>query len=59
MKVNDSVRLRKSQSTESDVLDMIYSGSTVNVIEQYASGWAKVEYNKKTGYIKSEFLTKD
>ncbi len=59
MKVNDSVRLRKSQSTESDVLDMIYSGSTVNVIEQYASGWAKVEYNNKTGYIKSEFLTKD
>lgn len=59
MKVNDSVRLRKSQSTESDVLDMIYSGSTVNVIEQYASGWAKVEYNKKTGYIKSEFLTKE
>ena len=59
MKVSDTVRLRKSQSTESEVLEMIYSGSTVNVVEQYASGWAKVEYNKKTGYIKSEFLTKD
>ena len=59
MKVSDTVRLRKSQSTESDVLEMIYSGSTVNVVEQYASGWAKVEYNKKTGYIKSEFLTKE
>ena len=59
MKVSDTVRLRKSQSTESEVLEMIYSGSTVNVVEQYASGWAKVEYNKKTGYIKSEFLTKE
>ena len=59
MQVSDAVRLRKSQSTDSDVLTTIYSGSTVNVIEQYSNGWAKVEYNKKTGYIKSEFLTKD
>ena len=59
MQVSDAVRLRKSQSTDSDVLTTIYSGSTVNVIEQYSNGWAKVEYNKKIGYIKSEFLTKD
>ena len=58
MTVSDTVRLRESQSTESEVLAMIYSGSTVNVIEQYANGWAKVEYNKQTGYIKSEFLSK-
>ena len=59
MQVSDTVRLRKSESTDSDVLKVIYSGSTVNVIEQYSNGWAKVEYDKKTGYIKSEFLTKD
>ena len=59
MKVSESIRLRKSESTDSEVLEMIYAGGTVNVIEQYANGWAKVEYNKKTGYIKSEFLTKD
>ena len=58
MTVSDTVRLRESQSTDSEVLTMIYSGSTVNVIEQYANGWAKVEYDKKKGYIKSEFLTK-
>ncbi|SFP60704.1 Uncharacterized conserved protein YgiM, contains N-terminal SH3 domain, DUF1202 family [Butyrivibrio proteoclasticus] len=56
MTVKDTVRLRKSESTESEILAMIYSGSTVNVIEQYANGWAKVEYNGNTGYIKSEFL---
>ncbi|MCR5556816.1 MAG: SH3 domain-containing protein [Butyrivibrio sp.] len=59
MQVTDTVRLRKSESTDSDVLKVIYSGSTVNVIEQYSNGWAKVEYDKKTGYIKSEFLTKE
>ncbi len=56
MTVNDTVRLRKSESTDSEILDMIYSGSTVNVIEQYANGWAKVEYNGSTGYIKTEYL---
>ncbi len=59
MQVSDTVRLRQSQSTDSDVLKMIYAGSTVNVVEQYSNGWAKVEYSKKTGYIKSEFLTKE
>ncbi len=58
MSVSAAVRLRKEQSTESQTLTTIYQGATVNVIEQYASGWAKVEYNKKTGYIKSEYLTK-
>ena len=59
MQVSETVRLRQSQSTDSDVLKTIYSGSTVNVIEQYSNGWAKIEYEKKTGYIKSEFLTND
>ena len=56
MTVKDSVRLRKSESTEAEIISMIYAGSTVNVVEQYANGWAKVEYNGNTGYIKSEFL---
>lgn len=56
MQVTETVRLRKSESTDSEVLTTIYKGSTVNVIEQYANGWAKVEYDSKTGYIKAEFL---
>ncbi|MCR5672043.1 MAG: SH3 domain-containing protein [Butyrivibrio sp.] len=56
MVLTDSVKLRKGQSTETDALMTIYAGSTVKVIEQYSNGWAKVEYNKNTGYIKSEFI---
>ncbi|WP_024866997.1 SH3 domain-containing protein [Butyrivibrio sp. FCS014] len=54
--VTQSVKLRKGQGTDTDSLGTIYAGSTVNVVEQYSNGWAKVEYNKNTGYIKSEFL---
>lgn len=57
MTVSESVKFRKEASTESEALTTIYAGSTVNVVEQYTNGWAKIEYNKKTGYIKSEFLT--
>lgn len=56
MKVTDSVRLRKSESTDSDILATLYAGTEVNVKQQYANGWSKVEYNGLTGYIKSEFL---
>ena len=56
--VEESIKLRKEQSTDSDALTTIYAGETVNVIEQYTNGWAKVEFKKQTGYIKSEFLRK-
>ncbi len=56
MTVQETVKLRKEANTDCEVIETLYPGATVNVVEQYASGWAKVEYNKKTGYIKSEFL---
>ncbi len=56
MTVTESIKFRKEASTDSEAMATIYGGDTVNVIEQYANGWAKIEYNKKTGYIKSEFL---
>ena len=56
MKVTESVRLRKSESTDSDILATLYAGTEVNVKQQYANGWSKVEYNGQTGYMKSEFL---
>jgi uncharacterized protein YgiM (DUF1202 family) len=56
MIVTESIKFRKEASTDSEALATIYGGETVNVVEQYSNGWAKIEYNKKTGYIKSEFL---
>ena len=56
MTVTESIKFRKEASTDSEAMATIYGGETVNVVEQYANGWAKIEYNKKTGYIKSEFL---
>ena len=57
MTVTDTVRMRKSQSTDAEIITMIYAGSTVNVKAQYANGWAKIEYKSNVGYIKTEFLS--
>ncbi len=56
MTVTETIKFRKEASTESEAMATIYGGAIVNVIEQYSDGWAKIEYNKKTGYVKSEFL---
>ena len=56
MTVKESVRLRKEQSTDSDILETLYGGTEVDVIENYSNGWSKVKYKKQTGYIKTEFL---
>ena len=59
MQVSEAIKLRKGQSTDTEAITTIYANDIVDVKEQYASGWAKVEYNGKTGYIKSEFLKKE
>ncbi len=56
MVVEESIKLRKGQGADTDYITTIFAGETVNVIEQYDNGWAKVEFNKKTGYIKSQYL---
>ncbi len=56
MRVSETVRQRKSQSTDAEILHTIYAGETVNVKEQYANGWAKIEYDGDIGYIKKEYL---
>lgn len=55
-RVSDTIKLRKDQSTDSDALATVYTGSTVNVLEVNSNGWSKVEFDNKTGYIKTEFI---
>ena len=55
-KVSTGVRIRKSASTEADILATLYGGAQVDVKTIRADGWSEVEYNGVKGYIKTEFL---
>jgi uncharacterized protein YgiM (DUF1202 family) len=35
---------------------LAYQGDVVKVIQSYAEGWTKVEWNGQTGYIKTDLI---
>lgn len=56
IRLSASVNVRKSMSESSERVGLAYEGETVTVIQSYSEGWTKVEWNGKTGYIKTDIL---
>ena len=54
--LSDSVNVRVSMSETADKVGLAYQGDTVKVIQSYAEGWTKVEWNGQTGYIKTKLI---
>lgn len=54
--LSDSVNVRVSMSETASKVGLAYQGDTVKVIQSYAEGWTKVEWNGQTGYIKTELI---
>lgn len=52
----DGLRMRTQPTTSSDVIVMVYHGSTVEVLEDAADGWYTVRYNGKIGYMSADYL---
>lgn len=56
VKAKESVRIRKSASTDSDILGTAYAGDTFELVMEQADGWSKIKYKGSNAYIKTEFL---
>lgn len=56
VKIKESVRVRKSASTDSEVLGTVYGGAEFELIMKQADGWSKIKYDGQTAYVKSEFV---
>ena len=54
--VKETVRVRKSASTDGEVLGTVYMGEKFELIMKQADGWTKIKYKGQTAYIKSEYL---
>lgn len=52
------VVLRKSASSDSEKICNIENGKKVEIVS-YSSGYAKVKYNGKTGYIENQYMVID
>lgn len=58
MYTTDNVNVRADASISAESYGTLTAGSSVKVKETLDNGWTKVEYEGKTAYIKTEFLTK-
>ncbi|MCD7750581.1 MAG: SH3 domain-containing protein [Lachnospiraceae bacterium] len=52
----DTINVRSSDSTVADKLGTIEKGTTIDVIEIRVNGWAQIEYNGQTAYVKTDYL---
>ncbi len=51
------VNIRSEASVDSDKLGTVSSGTSLTRTGKLSNGWSQVEYNGKTGYVKSTYLT--
>lgn len=56
---NATVNVRVSDSMNADTMGQLYGGTTVEILEMKGNGWAKISYDGKEGYVKTEYLTLD
>ena len=51
-----NLNLRVEASTSSKIITTIPKGQTIEIVEKLNSGWYKVNYNGKTGYVSSKYV---
>ena len=52
-----NLNLRVEASTSSEIITTIPKGQTIEILEKLNSGWYKVNYNGKTGYVSSSYVS--
>ncbi len=56
---SETVNVRDTNSEEGSKLGQLYVGESTKRTAIYADGWSRIEYNGQTGYVLSEYLTKE
>ena len=56
-KLTDTVNVRKTPSTDADIVGILTKGTEVEVLEQMNNGWTKISHANGPAYVKSDFIT--
>lgn len=54
--VIESVKVRKSASTEAESLGTAYTGEELELLMKQADGWTRVKYKGQSAYVKSDYV---
>ena len=52
----NSVNFREEANTSSNIISKLPQNAKLNILES-SNGWAKVEYNGKTGYVSEQYIS--
>ena len=56
-KLTDTVNVRKTPSTDADIVGILTKGTEIEVLEQMNNGWTKINHANGPAYVKSDFIT--
>jgi len=54
--ITETARMRTGEATTSDLIETLFPGTRVTIVEHRAGGRTKITYNGKTGYVNTECL---
>ena len=54
--VIESVKVRKSASTDSESLGTAFVGDELELLMKQADGWTRVRYKGQSAYVKSDYV---
>ena len=54
--VTENLNLREGASTSSKIITTIPKGETIEILDKSISGWYKVKYSEKIGYVSSKYV---
>ena len=55
-KLTDTVNVRKTPSTDADIVGILTKGTEIEVLEQMNNGWTKISHANGPSYVKSDFI---
>ncbi|MDY6012638.1 SH3 domain-containing protein, partial [Clostridium sp.] len=53
---NQNLNVRKSASTNSELLGKLPTGSKVEIVDKLANGWYRIKYKSSYGYVDSKYI---
>ena len=56
--ITEAISIRMEMSTDAKKVGAAHQDDTVTVIKSYPEGWTEVEWEGKTGFIRSDLLVK-
>ena len=55
-RVTETVNVRKTPSTDADIVGILTKGNDIEVLEQMNNGWTRINHPNGQAYVKSDFV---